>query len=424
MNKKNIIFIVVLLFIGVWVFFAKEKWWTKNFIKTNAGSGSVAVVSWTWQNVVWNNNFNYKQFISDLEIKLDKDIKNNESEIKIREDRLELAQAYLLNSNQNYDYKDSPNKAINLITTISWYNNDPISLKMLWYANELNWKYSDALDFYKLSFSKFQDNNLKADIVAQIWHVYDLSWDMVNATNYYKKAYELNNLDPKILLHLWVMYSKEGKYKEANEVLYKALDIPWLQNDIKSYIYFQLSSLDLLDQTKSIEERCQKSYENADNSIKSNPWYASAYIWRARALLTCGNTIEEAKKDIEHWLDLYGDLVLWYELLWVYYYDKALYLDAVKYYSIWLEKVDSDTTLMWYEKPVWRSKLKYFVAISYVMNKDKENAKKYLNEYFLSPELVWMWLLINELKKPWYWIFDLLSDDENLKKLFDTLISQ
>lgn len=235
---------------------------------------------------------------------------------------------------ENQAYKN----AINLLDSLtdSFY-----SLYYKWYANEIVWNYSKAIEYYWKSMdAKDVWNREKALSLNQIWHVYDTLWDFEKANSYYQLS------EKKWENLLWNLINK-GRNEFRNWNLeesqkYIKLAIKLAQDKfIKSELYYDLSIISL-----SWENKLDEAYKYLThwvNTQKDYPYnYISLWVYN---ILKWWENLDKSKPYFEKALSINWDLSLAYRYIWVYHYLKWDLKESKKYFEKQLSVLPNDYSI-------------------------------------------------------------------------------
>jgi tetratricopeptide (TPR) repeat protein len=326
-----------------------------------------------------------------------------------------LIHSYLNYGTVSYIESENALKARELIKSSSLIKDSWYYTFYMWYSYEIERDYNKALILYKESENKAFDNKSKSRTYNQIWHIYDLDWYIDKAYEYYDKAIKIDNSDISANLNFARILVRKWKNEKAMKYFERVL----LNTDdifLKAEINFNLSSIYMYLKW-DIKENQQKSIEYAQNAIDINPKYPMWYVWVARILITIWSNFDHAEKLLNNALILYPNLSLANEWLWRLEQAKWNYKESINYFIKAIDNSFKDITLMRWEANENKSRLYYYIAISYALDWDKENTLKNLNLSFSLPNRFTLTLFKAEIEVENYWVFSSLKWNEEFISL-------
>lgn len=289
--------------------------------------------------------------------------------------KIVLAQTYLQYGNYYYKEKEYADKAIKTITENSEDDYGAQGMYFVGYAYEITKRYEDALTWYEkgLKVSSNTDK-LNAIFKNQIGHVHDLMGDIEKANEYYVSCERLWLDIPENLLNRW-RYEYRKNNIDSAEKYFNKLFWSHINSFIQAEIYFDLSSIYLGKGGTNV------AIKYATLGIKAHEAYPGNYInlgigyiqkWWA--------DIEKAVPNLQRAIELYPNNSSAYKQLWVYFYIKDDYKNAIANFEKQLEVSWQDIWLMQGEKEQMIQSALYDLARAYALSSYAEKSIFYLNQ--------------------------------------------
>ncbi len=365
-NNKNIYIIsyllIIVLLLFLFVFFVFNKKDTSN-IPLN--SWNDYITEKTIKNI---DDWNYIEVINNLENKWIENINDNEKKF--------LLISYLRQWNSYYKEDEYSKKALNLLENMSETHE---TLYYKWYAKEIVKDYEEALVYYnKWLELNGLTNYWKALLLNQIGHVYDFMWELEKANAYYIQSEALWTEFKWVLLNRARYELRKWNIEKAESYLLEVLKTE-TNKFTRSEIYSNLSTINLVK-----ENWLEQAIDYAQKWIEENADYPYNYLalWNAY-IEKWWEDLDNAKTQIEKALSLYPNLANWYKLLWIYYYIKDDFDNAIANFTKQREIADNDIILMPREREHLKKLALYDISRSYALKWDSKQSIKYLNDLFL-----------------------------------------
>lgn len=286
-----------------------------------------------------------------------------------------LAQTYLQYGNYYYKEKEYADKAMQTITENSEDDYGAQGMYFVGYAYEITKRYEDALTWYEkgLKVSSNTDK-LNAIFKNQIGHVYDLMGDKEKANGYYILAEKWGFEMPENLLNRGrYEYSKNNI--EAAETYFNKLLLLRINSFTQAEVYFDLSSIYLGKGGTDV------AIKYATLGIKAHEAYPGNYINLGIGYIQKWWTdIEKAVPNLQRAIELYPNSSSAYKQLWVYFYIKDDYKNAIANFEKQLEVSWQDIMLMQNEKENMKQSALYDLARAYALSSYAEKSIFYLNQ--------------------------------------------
>ena len=345
----------------------------------------ILLLSLSWcKNEIKNNNklsiennkimFHFLNPKNNLEKEINRISINFENDYKAK---LKLAQLYLKYWSVYYKENTFAQKALNMLNNMKL---DPKVDFLKWYAYEIQNKFNKALKEYKKVLSyKNLNKKEKANVINQIWHVYDLQGYMRKANLNYKEAEKIDPENIKILLNRWRYEARKGDFHKAIKYFIRILN-KTNNTFLNSELYYDLSTLYL-------HKNIDKTIAYAKLWIKENKDYPGNYValWTAYIMIWW-KIMNKAPKELEKAIELYPNDSMAYKYLWIYYYIKNDFNNAIKNFKKQVKMSTKDIWLMANVQQKVKVDWEYDLARSYAYKWDIKNTLSYLDSVLLNSE--------------------------------------
>jgi len=340
---------------------AKPSNYSANLLNNN----SAPIIEDKWKSLIVK--WDYKEAVEHFEEK--KDTASYEEQIL-------LVRSYLNYGNSYYIENEFADKALALLVNMEEKYE---TLYYKWYAYEIKQDYDKALEYY----NKAKDlKNLLIDektiILNQIWHVHDLKWDFVKANELYTESEKLWYENMGTIINRWRSEFRLNNYDKAKEYFEKILSMS--DNKFtRAEMYYNISNIYLA------KNDYKKVIEYAKLWIETSEKYPNNYIilWMAY-IRDWWTKIDEAPELFKEAIKIYPNSSVAYKWLWIYYYIKDDFDNAIINFEKQYETSSNNIILMKNDKDKWKLEAIYDLWRVYAL---KNNAWK--SVYYLNQVLDW-----------------------------------
>jgi tetratricopeptide (TPR) repeat protein len=285
-----------------------------------------------------------------------------------------------------------------------------------WYAYEIKQDYVKALELYNKA-KDIKDISLenKAIILNQIWHVYDLMWDFNKANELYTESENLWYELMWTIINRWRSEFRLNNFEKAKEYFEKILSLS--DNKFtRSEVYYNLSVIYLASNDY------EKVIDYAKLWIESNENYPNNYIslWVAY-IKNWWTQIDETPELFNKAIKIYPNSSVAYKWLWVYYYIKDDFDNAIINFEKQYETSWNNIVLMQNEKDSWKQEALYDLARVYALKNDAEKSIYYLNQVLDWKNIAIYTTFIEDIaftEGPFWLIINDLSFAKNTENIF------
>ncbi len=254
------------------------------------------------------------------------------------------------------------------------------SYRIIGYGYEIMNKFTEAIDSYNKALSIDPKN---AVVLYHRGHAYDLSGDIEKAKADFSAAVALNDNDDQALINLARVYMRESKFKDAEPLLKKTVNVT-TNVRVKAEALYGLSSIALYSNYD-----VQASLDYANQAATADPKFALAYVGIARANISSGDDtqyVAQADEALAKALNLNPNLAAAYEWKAIVQVSQknsdAAIQTALKAKTI----ADADISLMQNERTPFKNRMDYYLASLYASKGQKKEAYNAIVSMFQTPD--------------------------------------